>query len=66
MEQKIRVETFLIHYYCDDCNSRTIRDVNRKRNFNTDPIQLPYICPNCSKTYVLSEDYPKVMYEWYK
>ena len=66
MEQEVEVKTFLIQYLCDDCNSIVIKDDKQKPNYLSDPMQFPYICPNCQKTYIFNENYPKTMYTWDK
>jgi hypothetical protein len=55
-----KVDTFIEHLYCDDCED--VKMVWNHMELTSDPAQYPHTCPECGKTEnIMGEKYPQTV-----
>lgn len=60
-EQETKVETVVIDYVCDKCESG-IMERSGSAAYLTEPMQFPHKCNKCGFEQTFKEVYPKVGY----
>lgn len=54
-EQKKGVKTFIVRYFCDNCNTE-VEPTGKVLSSN--PPKYPHKCPGCEATYTFGHRYP--------
>jgi RNase P subunit RPR2 len=64
-EKEFKAETYLVEYYCDDCNTPIVHNKIGARWENEKPY-ISHKCPNCNRLYEFEDlkyPYTRVKYK---